>query len=794
MLSSVSKNFSSGGTIASPAIRAVSCVCLVLVVWACLGVSAHADVRDYAEKGKPDPAGLEILQQDAHDLILFTEESGGGWVKVYPLPFPGRQIPATRDGQLVIEVFGHEGKRYSVFWKDIEFLDLWEVRLVRETKQRIAKGDFVGAWPFLSILIRDYPNQPGLRQLRIDFLYKDASTRAQRGETANALAMLEELRRYAPEWERQKVLRALSVTSDRLMEEMLRGRKMEKAQQLLSRLEKDYQNSPLPAVKKWRDIFRRQAERKKASAETAFAAKDYRQARKLSREAIALEPTLPGGKSLVQQIDREYPLVNVGVLQAARVFDPIRIDNWSARRAGRLIYRTLFEIQGPGPAGGEYDFIFGDLDISADRQNLELILTPDELAPPLDRIQAVYLADIMANRARMSSETYFAPWASAVRGISIENPKLVTFELRRPNVLPTSLLQIPVDGGWFGDEPGSPTGDYRADVQNDQESRFVLRNKPRVESQPREIVERRLESASDGVSLLLQGEIDVCDQLFPADAVRLERAENIRVARYPLPTVHMLVPCSDHEYLNRATFRRALVYGTNREDILNGELLGGNPFDGCQVLSGPFPAGFGQDDPLGYAYDPSIAPRGYEPPLAKVLIALDKAQATEMAEKKKEDPPKLTPIRLGFPQDNLSRTACEAIKTQWELLDLEVNLVPLPLGTSFPKREDDLCDIVYVSAAVWEPVLDARRIIGPEGLAGSDNQMIGLGLRRLEEAINWKEVHQRLMDLHHIAHNELPILPLWQMVESYAYRKDLSGMGTDIVTLYQNADRWRIGR
>ena len=119
--------------------------------------------------------------------------------------------------------------------------------------------------------------------------------------------------------------------------------------------------------------------------------------------------------------------------------------------------------------------------------------------------------------------------------------------------------------------------------------RYTLAGEPKTPDQPREIVETRVTSGSAGVSALLQGEVDVLDQLFPADAVRLSKSKNIRVVNYPLPTVHMLVPCSDHPYLAERTFRRALVYGINREDILRGELLEGLESEGCRVLSGPFP-------------------------------------------------------------------------------------------------------------------------------------------------------------------------------------------------------------
>jgi hypothetical protein len=176
------------------------------------------------------------------------------------------------------------------------------------------------------------------------------------------------------------------------------------------------------------------------------------------------------------------------------------------------------------------------------------------------------------------------------------------------------------------------------------------------------------------------------------------------------------------------------------------------------------------------------------------LLALNLNQMKSQAQRKKEEMPELTPIRLAYPPDNLSRVACEGIRTQWTLLGLEIELVELPVGRSFPNDDEDIADIVYVSAAVWEPVVDARRLLGPEGLAGSDDQLVGLGLRRLEEAKNWREVRDRLLDLHAIAHHELPVLPLWQMVDSYAYRRQLLGVGTDIVSLYQNAGKWRLGQ
>ncbi len=85
------------------------------------------------------------------------------------------------------------------------------------------------------------------------------------------------------------------------------------------------------------------------------------------------------------------------------------------------------------------------------------------------------------------------------------------------------------------------------------------------------------------------------------------------MVNFPLPSVHMLVPCSDHKFIADRNFRRALQYAINREDILNGELLQNRTIPGCRVVSGPFPAGLEVSDPLGYAYDEKIEARSYQP-------------------------------------------------------------------------------------------------------------------------------------------------------------------------------------
>ncbi|QDV56817.1 Bacterial extracellular solute-binding protein, family 5 Middle [Rosistilla oblonga] len=762
-------------------------LCLCVAMW--FGSSPVAQAQNDAQG--PVPTGMELLDVEPFDIVRFTEKAGGGAVRTIPFNFPNRKLPINPKGKLIMNLVGLEGTKYEADWKDIETIELWEKRLQAEVQKMIGEKRFDDAYPLLAILLRDYPQIEGLDQLRTDYMYRNAADSLKRGEYKHTLAMLESLRQHNPTFNTAIVLRVIGAVTDKLIQELVDGGQLEYAQKLHARLESDYPDGEISSIPKWADAFLKMATEKREAALAARKKGDMRAARALSRESYAIWPRIEGGKELIAQIDAEYPLVNVGVLQTATVFDPTRIDNWSARRAGRLLYRTLFEISGAGPEGGEYDFLFGDLEISDDRKELYFDIDLNELPPSLATANSFNVSELLMNRARPDHPDYSAPWAALLDRIEIPTLTKITAYLNRPHVVPHALLQRKIEGGVFEDKPGAPTGSYRFDLQKDGITRYIYTGTDLKEHQPREVVEIELADSGDAVSGLLRGELDVVDQLFPADADRLRQDPRVSVNNYPLPSVHMLVPCSDHHFLADRTFRRALLYGIDRETILSGELLANKSVQGCQVLSGPFPAGIELNDPLAYAYDETILPRPYEPRLGTLLITMAQQQAAALAKRNKEEPPELKPIRIGYPATDIANVACEAIKTQLSLLSgLEVETIKLPPGQTWP--EPGQCDLVYVMASVWEPVADARRIVGPDGLAKSDSQLVGMGLRMLEMSKNWKDVRDGLRELHRISHHELPVLPLWQLVDSYAFRKDIRGVGRSNVTLYQSLDNWRL--
>ena len=96
---------------------------------------------------------------------------------------------------------------------------------------------------------------------------------------------------------------------------------------------------------------------------------------------------------------------------------------------------------------------------------------------------------------------------------------------------------------------------------------------------------------------------------------------------------------------------------------------------------------------------------------------------------------------------------------------------------------------MYAQLAMWEPLVDARRLLGEKGPGGGCSPYMSLALRELDAA---KEFHPVLWRIHRLAHQDVAVVPLWQMTDHFAYRKSVSAVGTRPVTLYRNVERWQV--
>ncbi len=725
-----------------------------------------------------------LIDQQPFDLITLTADAGGESEKVFPIPFPNRQVPSnpsdTEKLKVVLTEFPE--REYEVQWKNIAKIELYEQRIYNEAIAKLADKDFIAAFQNLSFLLKNYASMPRLEELRLEFLLKSAGDRYQAGEFRQTLSALEELHATAPNYQAATVMRVLSQVADGLMNDYEKRGDLGSAKLLLNRLRRTY-GPNLPAVATWEKKLETMAMAKYDEAVALLQKKQYRQARQAASQMLNILPELKQGRELIEQIASEHPMARVGVMQRSEQFDPASLLDWPARRTGMLMEKTIFQFLETGAEGGRYGFSLGTFRLSDDRQQLTLSIDPNINS----NLDAFGLSRILLDRADPAAADYDPSWAAIFESAAISSASQVVVQLKRPNVLPHALMQWSLADPTASDHLLLP-GDYHLNVRDKRETSLALRPEIDRLGQPVEIVEIFYDDPKEAVNDLLRGEIDILDQLYPADAKRLAIDPRLSVGAYALPTTHMLIPTSDHPFLSNTKFRRALLYATNRQSMLTGELLNSSDPNDGRLVSGPFPLGSGGSDQLAYAYNASVQPTEYNPQLARLLLVMTQQELRDKAKRTQQPAPKLEKLVVGCPDYEFARVAVQAMIQQWANVGIDAEM--LVMGNTVTLAEQ--CDLIYITTTMWEPATDIERLLGGNGAAATNNPFIVQALETLRAARNWREVRTALQDLHQLIDYHLPVLPLWQITDRFAVNRYVEGFEKAPLSLYQDISAWRV--
>jgi tetratricopeptide (TPR) repeat protein len=786
----------------------------------------------------PAPAAEPLYQLDPYDQVTLNKENDDAVLKLRTLDLPGRQVPKQPppEEKLKVRLLDQPDKEFEIQWKAIVKVELFEQMILGEANQLVAAGKFDEAFDYFSFLKEKYATMPQLAPALENYLFEEAKSLGRKGEFDAALGRLREIHRLNPQ--RPGLSAALGVATEKLCLKYQAADDYPAIRGLLTALaalEPEH-----PKVTAWQSLLKEQAGALAAEARKALDEGRLRDADRSGRKLVEVWPATPGLKELLAAIGTKYPRVVVGVTEPARppgltALHPLALaatpapgslESWAARRSSRLVYRTLMEFQGPGSDGGKYVCPMGEMDVQelGLRLHFELKHGLHWSSGP-GTLSGYDLSRRLLAMADPSDPAYRIQWAEIFSGVSVDRVYEVQVDLRRPHVRPEALLQCVVTpssdpgselgpatngpyvldssgvttglpGGAAGSAGGqavrgAPLGQATAgvlgagDVVYTANAAYFAAGR----SQPKEIVERWFPAGGDGVKALRRGQIDVLDRVNPWEVEKVAAMPGVVVEPYAVPLVHCLVPNLQRPLVGSRIFRRALVYGIHRKAILNA-ITGGKPQAGGQLISGPFSPGVSRDDPLDYAYDHSIDPRGYDPRLA---IGLAEVAFRELAEKKKKEGQKLKKMPslvLAYPADAIARLAVGTIKKQLALVGIPIETAELPAGV--PARLTDKIDLLYAELAMWEPVVDARRLLDRDGLAGSCSPYMSLALKQLEEAADWPTVGLKLRQIHQLAHGEVAVVPLWQLTDFFAYRRNLSGVGSRPVTLYQHVESWKV--
>lgn len=733
-----------------------------------------------------EDTGPLYMQPPFDRVVLKTGESVD--VQKLRLPGGGRKVPAVLPTAGELKVRPLEAKNaaaeYAVPWSGIARIDLFEDMIMQEALKLSADEKFDEAFPYFSHLLRRAPDTRGLDDAINRYLQANALTAYKMGEFDRALAILGSLYERSPK--ANGLAGAVDTVAGKIIDKYLIDSNYKSARSTLNVVSSGFRGLPLTVVDKWRTKFQGMAASQLAEANRLVDERKYLAARAAIAQAVGVWPELNGVKQLQARLQREHPVVTLGVLERSPKNPDYRLDNRAATRAASLIEPTLVQLRGYTAEGGAYRSSVGELELDPSGLEINIRLADSSSGDPLDSsLAASALARQLVYATRPGSAIYNEVLAQVLDDVTVEYPQTVRIKLSSPHVRPEALLKLPIIGPLAA---LSSRGVFEIAEYNDNLIRFAA---DREQSGAiAEVHELQFEDDEALVTALSQGIVDVIDRVPPWQLARLRADDKVVVGEYLLPTTHVLVPTGRSPLTEQREFRRALCYGIDRQRFVKEVLLAGSEQPGFQEVSGPFPAGVTLSDPIRYGYNSQVKPRPYDPYMAIVLSAAawSNVQKSQGVKEPGEEP--LPTLKIGHTSDAVARTACIEIAKNLNAIGITVET--MELSVEHMLQAEQFVDLKYVELNAWEPVSDARSLLGAQGDLGGASDFMMFALDRLDAARNWNDVRSRLYEIHEVASTDLPAVPLWQTVNHFAYRRQLTGVSQKLVTLFQDIGNWQL--
>ena len=752
----------------------------------------------------------KLLEGRPFDHIILNDDSE---LEVFPLDFPDRQMPSSRpSGRLTVRLVSRPGQTYDLSWGDISKIKFFEQLLLEEAASLTEQGNFDAAYGYYDRLAQNYPDYPGLDEALSHYLKSNALALYKEQEYDRALVVLISLHDHHPQHADLKA--TIDNVAGKIIQQRLKNQDFSGARAILDLLSTNMPNASSSTIKTWQTRFEKAAQHQLLQAEHDFQQGRYTEAQRSARRAHTIWPRLAKTGELLERIQAEHPQIIVGVLESAPPSSKNQLDSWPVQRVAPLLHHSVVELQNYDSDGGVYESPFGRLQL--DNTGRQLSLNFNTAAQPGTDVSAVVagheLARYLLAMADPSNVSFSSTFANLCEGVVVDGQGTVRIDFRRPHVRPEALFRHIVAREVWSESP-PPARDGRTVFtlrqRSPESSRFERTGAESTVAQGelKAIVERTMPDDNAAMSALIRGDVMVLDRVPPWSVAHLESVEDIALGNYRLPTVHALLPNPQNRLLQRREFRRALCYGIDRQRIVEQVITAGKELPGYEVLSGPLPPGRSLSDPIRYGYNRQVKPRSYEPRLAATL-ALVAADGVARSQKKgaQDDPAAsgktehdtqeadveivIPTLVLAHSSDALTRTVCDLIQQQLGQIGIPVKLAEVDQEELMTHGSD--YDLRYVELTIAEPLIDVHAMLGKTGIARLGSPSMRSTLRNLDSASTWRRVRQQLNEIHRIAHNDLPLIPLWQTINHFAYRTELEGIGNNLINLYQNVADWRL--
>lgn len=521
-------------------------------------------------------------------------------------------------------------------------------------------------------------------------------------------------------------------------------------------------------------------------------------------DALRIWPALDGGESLFGQAFSAVPTLDVAVNDVPRPLGPW-LHAPADLRVSRLLYLPILASDGDDARQGRAP---GQLAAAVEASDLgrRLMIRLRAGIPWSDGSRQVTAADVarcLIDRSDPGSPRYQARWAEILDQVASPDDARVEVRLKRPLLRLASWLGWPfgpahagVDGRAAtvgGDRILVGNGPFECRSSSEKEIELVAgAASSSAEATPpprvRRIREVRYSGAKAAVEALLRGDVSLAAHV-PSNQVAVAAANpDVKVGRYNQPAIHLIALDGRNRALKNRAFRRGLSYAIDRRTLLEERILG-RPVDAVNIVSdGPMPKG-------SYADASGVKPLEYNTTLATMLIAAAHKELGGTAIELKLEYPAIPEALAVVP------SIVEAIRAAGAPVGLKIEATEWPESQlESALRAGRRFDLAYRVLRCDEPILEAGPLLCPgydsppetDALASAASTRILQLLLQLERASELASARGLAQQIDRESRDELPILPLWQVEDHYAWRTRLKGPADAADQIYQGIATWEI--
>ncbi len=680
---------------------------------------------------------------------------------------------------------------YKIKRESLKKIDYFEDLLIAEADRLILNNEYAKAFEHLLLVKSRNPTWKGLDERVDSLLFKEGAWALIEQDRERGVRLLRELSARRPDY--KELNEKLAVAYGGRINEAYDKGYYAYARKILRELEIiSPKNSAVGEAKVKLTLKARR------TMDDAMKLEGPQRLQKLV-EVLRIWPTYEGAEEKYKEAFAALPTLDVAVLDVPRPTAPW-VRSPAGERVTKLLYLPILANESEDAVRGKpAGQLAAGLEIGDIGKKLEIRLKPTEptWSDGTRPVGAIDVVRALTDRAQPRSPGYSARWADLLDRVEIAEDQAIVIKLTRPILRPEAWLLNPVGpahAAWDGrvssaDGTRKPVGDgaFIAETEADELCTYEVNPKALIAPDPtklKRIREVRLPSAAAIVSALTRGEVSLAEHV-PADRVNgLRQDPEIKVGAYNHVSLHRLAVDGRNPVLRSRNLRRAIAYAIDRRAILEETLLR-RPVD---ALNAPSDGPMATDS---YANAPNLPPYRFDMGLARMLVAGAK---TEL----KSGPIKLT---LEYPATPEAQAAVPRIADMLRTIGVDIVLVE----RSETELEESLrsgrkFELAYRSSRCIEPVWEIGPMLCPgfdaptasEGLSALASSRIMQLLLQLEQAPDWNSAKELVVQIDRESRDELPVIPLWQLQDHYAYRTRLKGPADSVDHLYQGIDQWQI--